>query len=345
MYRIFFVILLFFAVFLQNCSVVYKANHLELPLKESKVETIKYSDSNCYARGIQVYNNQIYTANSNGKIYATDVKYLTTREYLEPEKIEELRDICLVNKSIHAMQSGSTGKMLQYLPASNCAITLEYSYWKGVFLDGMGFHGNTGFLMGDPVNDLFSLYHTKDGGKTWTPCEGKLPAQKGEAGYAASGTNVQVLNDSTFIFVSGGSVNRFFKSTDCGKTWSSTTIDFNTGEGNGPFSVCFKNELEGVAVGGEWKKPNGVEKTAFYTFDGGKTWKQSTLGLRGFRSCVYYKNKVFYCCGSNGIDFSINGGITWRPLLDGNFFAMTSDDKFLYITSANATIKKIKLVN
>lgn len=345
MYRFFFVILLFFAVFLQNCSVVYKTNHLDLPLKESEVETIKYSDSNCYARGIFLFNNKIYTANSNGKIYLYDLKSNYITEFDEPNNTEELRDICLVNDFIYSMQSGSTGKILEIDPLLVTPSVKEYDFWKGVFLDGMDFHGNTGFLMGDPVNDFFSLYYTKNGGKTWTPCEGKLLAQKGEAGYAASGTNVQVLNDSTFIFVSGGSVNRFFKSTDCGKTWSSTTIDFNTGEGNGPFSVCFKNELEGVAVGGEWKKPNGIEKTAFYTFDGGQTWKQSTLGLRGFRSCVYYKNDVFYSCGSNGIDFSINGGITWRPFLDGNFFAMTSDDKFLYVTSANATIKKIKLVN
>lgn len=345
MSRLIFVLAFVLSVFLQSCSVVYKSNHIDLPLNETAVETIKYSDSNCYARGIFLTNNKIYTANSNGKIYLYDLKQSYTIEFDEPENVEELRDICLVNDYIYSMQSGTTGKVLSVDPLLITPSVTEYNFWKGVFLDGMDFYGNTGFLMGDPVDDYFSLYHTADGGRTWIPCEGKLPAQKGEAGYAASGTNVQVLNDSTFIFVSGGSANNFYKSTDRGKTWSIAPIDFNTGEGNGPFSVCFKNEREGVAVGGEWKKPNGAEKTAFYTLDGGKTWKESTLGLRGFRSCVYYKNDVFYSCGSNGIDFSINGGITWRPLLDGNFFAMTSDDKYLYVTGTNATIKKIKLVN
>lgn len=343
MSRLIFVTVFFLSIFLQNCSVIYKTNHVDLPLKETEVETIKYSDSNCYARGIFIQGDEIFTANSNGKVYSYNTKNKTKIEFFEPKNIEELRDLNINNGIIYSMQSGSTGKMLVIEPSINSVGLKEYDFWKGIFLDGMDFYGNTGFLMGDPVNDFFSLYVTKDGGRKWTPCEGKITAQKGEAGYAASGTNLQVLNDSTFIFVSGGTVNHFFKSTDSGKTWTNTVIPFNTGEGIGPFSVCFKNENEGVAVGGDWQKPNETTKTVFYTLDGGKTWSASAT--RGFRSCVYYKNDVFYSCGSNGVDFSINGGITWRPLLDGTFFAMTSDDKYLYITSSNATIKKIKLLN
>ena len=110
------------------------------------------------------------------------------------------------------------------------------------------------------------------------------------------------------------------------------------------FSICFKNENEGIAVGGDHNNPLNTSKTCFYTSDGGITWTESLIGIRGFRSCLLFKNGIYYSCGKNGIDYSKDNGVSWKPFADGNFFAMTSDKKYLYATTTNASFVKIKLV-
>lgn len=341
MFRIAYFFFLISIQLLCGCGINGKRNYLET---NKNPETIKYSDSSCYSRAITIDKGSVLIANSNGKIYRTSLASNSNYEYSEEGNLEELRDIAVVDNIIYAIQSGSTGKLIEIMPVGVKTNIREYDFWNGVFLDGMDFKGNTGFIMGDPMNDLFSLYYTTDGGKTWTPCEGKIKAEKGEAGYAASGTNVQVLNDSTFVFASGGTKNRFFKSTNCGKSWSFSEIPFNTGEVIGCFSICFKNENEGVAVGGDHNNPLETSKTCFYTSDGGKTWKASISGIRGFRSCLLYKNEIFYCCGKNGIDYSTDNGATWKPFADGNYFAMTCDEQYLYATTVNTSFVKVKLV-
>jgi photosystem II stability/assembly factor-like uncharacterized protein len=325
---------------LQNCVIVNKTGY---DAYQNKNESIVYTDSICYSRAIKIYDKSIYSSNSNGKIYQHKFKSKKNSELTDTIKSEELRDISINNGYVYGMQSGSTGKLIEISPKNKIRI-IVYDFWKGVFLDGMDFYGSTGFMLGDPVNNNFSLFHSKDGGKSWNICEGLLPALKGEAGYAASGTNVQVLNDSTYCFISGGSINRFYKSTDAGKNWTSTVVPFNTGEGIGAFSICFKNNLEGIAVGGDYQKPLLIEKTIFKTVDGGLNWEEMKNGTRGFRSCAFFKNDIYYICGTNGIDYSRDGGVTWFNLINGNFFSMTSDDDFLYATSPKSTILKIKLI-
>lgn len=330
--------LVILSLFFQNCSVLK-----EKGLSAESFTPIKYADSICYSRGISVKGNIVYTANSNGKIYSHNLKSGKNSELNKETHLEELRDISIVNKFIYGLQSGTTGKLIEISPKNEIRI-LEFDFWKGVFLDAMDFYNQTGFIMGDPVDNKFSLFFSKDEGKTWNRCKGEITSMKGEAGYAASGTTVQVLNDSTFIFVSGGSVNRFFKSTDYGVTWSSSIIPFNTGEVIGAFSVCFINNLDGVTVGGDHSKPLNSAKTCFYTSDGGITWNESFSGLTGFKSCVYSKNGVYYSCGTSGLDYSLDKGKNWTSLSKSNYFTMTSDKHFLYLSAPKSTIIKFKLI-
>jgi hypothetical protein len=318
-----------------------KRTTVEVLLK-SKIETIQCPDSTCYSRGIFVVESEIFTANSNGTVYCFDLEKKTFSIYGSAGTLEELRDVELVDGKIIALQSGSTGKLLRVDRNVGASEVQEYDMWRNVFLDGMDFFKKTGFIMGDPVNDQFSLYATADGGISWQACEGKVHAQKGEAGYAASGSNVQVLNDSTFLFVTGGSASRFIKSVDGGKNWTSVGLPFASRDGSGPFSVCFRNEKQGVAVGGDWQKPEQVLSTACYTNDGGTTWEPAEAG--GYRSCVIYCRAIYYSCGTNGIDYSKDSGKSWKALLHGNYYALAADQNYLYATSSKGRIKKIKLL-
>jgi hypothetical protein len=306
-----------------------------------KSEIIQYTEDSCKARGIVIKNNILYTANSNGKIYSYN---LTTKVIIsyesKSEKIQELRDIQIIGDEIVAIQSGTTGLAVHL---KNNTLEIEkLQIWDSVFLDGIDGTNNIAFMMGDPIQNVFSLYKYEK--NKWEKCIGNIAALEGEAGFSASGTNVQVLNDSTFIFVSGGSQSRYFKSSNKGKTWSSKLLPFEQGEGIGAFSVCFKDDLTGVVVGGNYTQPNNKMKNAFYTKDGGKTWEIATISPNGYRSAVHFKQGVFYTCGTNGLDYSLDYGKTWFSISKNCFFAMTSDNENLYLTSKNGIIEVIKLI-
>lgn len=312
--------------------------------KNEEARVIQYTQQKCYSRSLTVKDSILYTANSNGTLFAYDLKTDSSYNLMTNKKFEEMRDLAFVGENLFGMQSGTYGilaktdgvKFLDYvIPSGNI--------WYGVFLDGMDFYGNTGFIMGDPKDGFFTLSYSVDGGNTWKACEGKVPHMEGEAGFAASGTNVQVLNDSTFVFVSGGKKSRYFISKDQGRTWEWTSLPFLTSLTSGAFSIFMEDETNGVLVGGDYANPDLNLNVAYFTDDGGKFWMNADVQPRGYRSCVIFKDGIYYSCGTNGIDVSLDMGREWIPFADGNFFAMCTDDKHLYATMKDGKIKVMEL--
>jgi hypothetical protein len=80
--------------------------------------------------------------------------------------------------------------------------------------------------------------------------------------------------------------------------------------------IQFRSEETGVAVGGDYTKPNDSTGTAAYTTDGGKTWTAATTPPHGYRSAVAYDapTKTWITVGPNGTDISTDDGRNWRPL-------------------------------
>lgn len=313
--------------------------------KNKDANSIQYSKDKCYSRSILILDSVIYTANSNGTLYATDLKTEESINLLHNKKFEEMRDVEVSGHHIFGMQSGTYGLLArtdgkQFIDY----ITPSSSMWIGTFLDGMDFYDQTGFIMGDPKKGIFSLFYCEDGGKTWKPCEGIVEAYEGEAGFAASGTNVQVLNDSTFIFVSGGKKSRFFISTNKGKSWKITSLPYMTSESSGAFSIHMISPRKGVIVGGDYANPDLCLNTCFYTDDGGEFWMNAEEQTRGYRSCVINANGVYYACGTNGIDFSNDNGDTWKPFANGNYFSMCADENTLYVTISGGSFMLFDLI-
>jgi hypothetical protein len=86
----------------------------------------------------------------------------------------------------------------------------------------------------------------------------------------------------------------------------------------GVFSLAFADSLRGVAVGGDYLKPDSTTGNAAYTRDGGRTWLQPDLRPRGYRSGVALRRDgsgwLAIAVGTSGTDFSRDGGQTWTPL-------------------------------
>lgn len=305
----------------------------------------EYTTEKCYARSIMIKDSVVYTGNSNGALFAMNLYTNKSFNLLESKQFDEMRDIEWCGENLFGMQSGKFGVLAMTTQKAFIDYIAPYDGgWNSAFLDAMDFYGQTGFVVGDPKNGQFILYKSEDGGVTWRPCEGKVEAMAGEIAFAASGTSAHVMNDSTFIFVSGGQKSRFFKSTDKGKTWTYSSLPYLTDASSGAFSICMANDKIGVVVGGDYKNPELNNNTTFFTNDGGQFWVNADNQPNGYRSCVIYKEGVFYACGTTGIDVSFDGGENWKAFALGEYYALCTDENYLYATIPNGRFQQFELV-
>jgi photosystem II stability/assembly factor-like uncharacterized protein len=94
-------------------------------------------------------------------------------------------------------------------------------------------------------------------------------------------------------------------------------------ESAGIFSLGFRGDVAGVAVGGDYQKPDSTFKTASFSSDAGKSWSLARTPPHGYRSAVAYDtaSKAWITVGPNGTDVSNDDGKNWRALKPG-----TNDD-------------------
>jgi photosystem II stability/assembly factor-like uncharacterized protein len=189
------------------------------------------------------------------------------------------------------------------------------------FLDAIAFWDEkTGLALGDPVNGRFQLFATTDG-KTWSRLpDASLPeAQAGEGAFAASGTCLVTRGKTDVWFGTGGGKSaRLFHSTDRGCTWTAIETPLAAGSPSaGIFSIAWRNEKEGVIVGGDYRKPKETGATAARTTDGGKTWTRLDPPLP-YRSVVVWANDHWLAAGPSGSEQSTDG-VTWKPIDAGDW--------------------------
>jgi photosystem II stability/assembly factor-like uncharacterized protein len=199
------------------------------------------------------------------------------------------------------------------------------------FLDAIAFWDpDHGLALGDPVDGRYVILATDDGGKTWAkiPEAGMPPALAGEGAFAASGTCLVVQGDSNAWFGTGGGASaRVFRSTDRGRTWSVADTPIRAGNpSSGVFGMAFRDRLNGLAVGGDYKLEKDPTGNLAVTSDGGRTWKPID-GKRpsGFRSALAFvpgsEGREVVAVGPAGTDFSTDGGTTWMAIEGPGFHA------------------------
>ena len=183
------------------------------------------------------------------------------------------------------------------------------------FFDAIGFWDRThGILLGDPVNSQFAIFTTGGGGQTWVR-RGTPPALPGEGAFAASGTSIVAVGRSRAWFGTGGpAAGRIFHTADGGRSWTvASTPLTGVSPSAGIYSLAFRDELHGIAVGGDYQKPLASGNTIALTDDGGRTWRTPKQELAGYRSgVVFLDDKRVIAVGPSGSEFSSDGGETWK---------------------------------
>jgi hypothetical protein len=109
-------------------------------------------------------------------------------------------------------------------------------------------------------------------------------------------------------------------------TWRGTQTPLASGnDSSGVFSVAFRDPMHGIAVGGDFRKPNDATGNAAFTADGGEHWSAAGKPPHGYRSAVAWDaaEQAWITVGSNGSDISYDDGNTWQWLDSGNWNALS----------------------
>lgn len=232
------------------------------------------------------------------------------------------------------MSSGTGDKSRVYKTTDGCKTwsLLYKNPDKNGFWDAIKAQRRSNLLiLGDPVNGFFTLFETHDGGKTWyRDRDVGLNSNAGEGAFAASNSSFAELSDWPEIFGTGSpSGARLFRQCSACKDpakWSTVRVAaFPSSQSAGIFSLEFRGLRFGVAVGGDYTKPNETSGTAAYSSDSGQHWTASATPPNGYRSCVVWSEelKAWITVGTNGSDISRDDGKTWQPMDDGNWNALS----------------------
>ena len=275
-------------------------------------------------RAISIDKNKIWYGADNSRFGCFDLdKKEKFEEHIYRDTLKlEFRSIAQTSKNIYLLSVGNPALLYQVSKKTQKVKLVYKEVHSKVFYDSMQFwNDNEGIAIGDPTEDTFSVIVTRDGGETWTKLlSDKLPTNaKGEAAFAASNTNIVIKGDDTWL-VSGGKKARVFYSADKAKTWKVVETPIVQGKTmTGIFTADFYDSKHGFIAGGDYDLPNKKSDNKAFTKDGGKTWQLigQDMGF-GYASCVQYvpggNGKEIVCVGSEGIQYSQNGGENWTQL-------------------------------
>ena len=283
------------------------------------VETLT-SGTKTSLRGLSVVNdNVIWVSGSRGTVGRSNNagknwNWFTVKGY---EKTE-FRDIEAFDANTAIIMGvGEPGLLLKTTDGGESWRVVYENNTKGMFLDAMDFVGEKyGMVIGDPINGSIFLAETLDGGDTWqpSPAAANLPRpDSGEAFFAASGTNIRVLDRDEAVFVTGGMRSRLFTRKP---PVLLPMVQGKETTGANSVTVWNNRKMQGgqrlIVVGGDFNEPVSAVKNCYYSKDRGKTWKAPVTPPHGYRSCVeYISMQKAISCGLTGVDITYDGGRNW----------------------------------
>lgn len=195
------------------------------------------------------------------------------------------------------------------------------------FFDAIAFASpDRGFVLGDPVDGKFVLLTTADAGRTWTRL-GFPASSEAEGAFAASNTSIAIRPPNVWIATGGKTGARVVHLASDGTHCCDavTTPVRHDNDGAGIFSLAFSDAQHGIAIGGDYAKPQQTANNVAITTDGGRTWT-TPLGTppRGYRSAVAWlpRHKFWIATGPTGSELSRDNGQNWTPFDNGAFNAI-----------------------
>lgn len=307
-------------------------------------------------RGLCAITDSIVWASGSGGTVLRTVDGGQTWELKEIPGAEELgfRDIYAFDKNnALVISAGTPARIYKTADGGDTWTNTFASDNEQIFFDAFDFWDKqNGIAFSDPVDGHFYILVTEDGGNSWQeiPKKDIPPVIEGEAGFAASGTCLTLYGDRYAWIGTGGAVARVFASSDKGRTWKAYETPIQSGSASkGIFSVAFRDEMNGVVVGGDYQSDTVNVQNAAFTTDGGQTWTLVEENPpNGYRSCVTFfggkdKEQVI-AVGTSGTDYSPDGGRNWY-FLDStplNVVSFSNDEKYGFAAGPGGIIARLE---
>ena len=307
--------------------------------KETKVESVttpvwsaQASGSTASLRGLSAVSDQVAWASGSGGTVLRTIDGGTTWENVsipENEKID-FRDVEGFDANTAIVLSAGLPALIYKTTDGGQTWDRKYfSEIEGTFYDAMDFwNDQEGIAFGDAIDGRLLILKTADGGETWNelPFSQRPQALDGQGGFAASGTCLAVNGDSHVYIGLGGPEASLFYSSDKGETWAKTITPMQSGEATqGIFSIDFKNDLEGLMVGGDYRGDSLTRINAAYTTDAGASWfpVMADLSPKGYRSAVaVFDDNLVLAVGRESCDYYRTGDKTYTPM-EGQYYAVS----------------------
>ncbi len=331
-----------------SCSDDKEVVKPSIPFTSVKIETI-YEDS-VSIRAIEIIDNSLAYAGNNGVFGNIDINSGKIMESVQQYDtiLPEFRAVAHTVSDFFMLSVGNPA--LLYKTGNDGKMELVYTEEnEAVFYDAMTFwNDQEGIAMGDSLDGCLSIIVTRDGGNTWNKivCSDLPEGIEGEGAFAASNTNIAVVGDKTWIATTSS---RIYFSADKGKTWKIQETPIVKDEPTqGIYSIAFYDENLGVAIGGDFTKPEANVANKALTEDGGKTWQLIADGQNPqYKSCIQFvpnaKGNGMVALGFTGISYSEDRGATWQQLSDdASFYTLRFlNDSVAYAAGKNRMAKLI----
>ncbi len=177
-------------------------------------------------------------------------------------------------------------------------------------LESMHFLSETKAICVGGVKNALAIYSTNDG-INWT--KSQMPSFT--VSYSKLDLHdIFIMNETNAFIVGYGTSSVglqpsiLLKSTDGGLTWNFQDQNENNKVYTNLYGVTFKNDTEGLAIGGD--ATNGY--VIYKTTDGGTNWQNSPFPFGFTPKSVYsINNKVWVAGSSGGSAFSSDFGNSW----------------------------------
>ena len=248
----------------------------------------------------------------------------------------EFRDVHGVDQDLAYLMSAGPGELSRIFRTDDGGAS-----WTEVFrntnpagfFDCMSFwDAERGIAFSDAPDSDFLVMHTGDGGASWSRVDPEAleDAHEAEGAFAASGTCLVTGPGGHVWFGTGASGvdTRVFHSADFGSTWTASTTPIPSNSGSsGIFTLAFLDDAVGLALGGEYTRPDSTLGHTARTEDGGTTWAMA--GDTGLGGSVFGATFVpgaptatAVAVAPTGSAWSRDGGLTWERLDSESYWAV-----------------------
>ena len=301
-------------VFAAACS---SRNPLIVPPWTFVVQPLS-SGSTSSMRGLSVVDEKVVWASGSGGVVLRSVDggaTWTQRTVPDADSLD-FRDIeGFDSLTAFVLSAGEDGRVYR-TSDGGATWRLEFrNSTRGAFFDCFAFFSrHSGIAMSDPVEGRFLLVNFADTSWTPLPQPNRPEADSAEAAFASSGTCLTIAGTRAYFATGGGESARVFWSGDRGETWHPTETPVPAGASSaGIFSLAFRDEKHGIAIGGDYQKPAQEARLALTT-DGGESWH--VAGKTSYVSGAAWSRSgaALLAVGTPGTRLSRDRGVTWTML-------------------------------